>query len=72
MKKLILGIAWQIMGFLGSIIIFCSAVLHDGNCNGFTDILDNLFGLCLIVPLFICIVLLVIGMVLSFAGMQEK
>lgn len=72
MKKLILGIAWQIMGFLGSIIIFCSAVLLDGNCNEFTDILANLFGLCLIVPLFICIVLLVIGMVLSFAGMQEK
>ena len=72
MKKLILGISWQIMGFLGSIIILCSAALHDGNCNGFTNILDNLFGLSLIVPLFICIVLLVVGMVLSFAGTQKK
>lgn len=25
MKKMILGIVWQLMGFLGSIIILCSA-----------------------------------------------
>ena len=45
MKKMILGIAWQLMGFIGSIIILCSAAPHQWDYNGITGILGNLLAL---------------------------
>ena len=58
MKKMILGIVWQLMGFLGSIIILCSAAPYQWNYNGITGILGSLLGLDLIIPLIICIIFL--------------
>lgn len=51
MKKMILGIVWQLMGFLGSIIILCSAAPYQLDYNGITGILGSLLGLDLIIPL---------------------
>lgn len=48
MKKMILGIAWQLMGFLGSIAILCSAAVHQWDYNGITGVLGSLLGLDLI------------------------
>lgn len=56
MKKMILGIVWQLMGFLGSIIILCSAAPYQLDYNGITGILGSLLGLDLIIPLIICII----------------
>ena len=56
MKKMILGIVWQLMGFLGSIIILCSAAPYQWDYNGITGILASLLGLDLIIPLIICII----------------
>ena len=53
MKKMILGIVWQLMGFLGSIIILCSAAPYQWDYNGITGILGSLLGLDLIIPLII-------------------
>ena len=72
MKKMMLGLTWQVMGFLGSIIIICAAALQDETCNGFTDLLDSLFGLCLIVPLIVCVILFTVGVVLCLAESKEK
>lgn len=72
MKKLIFGIAWQVLGFLGAIIILCSAAPHEWDYMGITGILGNLLGLELILPFIVCIALFVIGAVISFKGMQEK
>ncbi len=72
MKKLILGIAWQILGFLGSIIILCSAAPHPWEYNGITGIMASLLGLDLMLPLIVCIVLFVVGGVFCYKGMQEK
>ena len=72
MKKLILGIAWQILGFLGAIIILCSAAPHQWDYNGITGIMGSLLGLDLVLPLIVCTVLFVVGGVFCFKGMQEK
>ncbi len=72
MKKMILGIVWQIMGFLGAIIILCSAAPHQWDYNGITGILGNLLGLDLMLPLIVCIVVFVCGVVFSFKAIEEK
>ena len=50
MKRMILGIVWQLMGFVGAIIILCSAAPHKWDYNGITGILGSLLGLDLIIP----------------------
>ena len=45
MKKMILGTVWQLMGFIGAIIIVCSAAPHKWDYNGITGILGSLLGL---------------------------
>ena len=50
MKKMILGIVWQLMGFLGSIIILCSMAPYQWDYNGITGILGSLLGLDLLIP----------------------
>lgn len=72
MKKMILGIVWQLMGFLGAIIILCSAAPHQWDYNGITGILGSLLGLELILPLFVCIILFICGVVVCFKSIQEK
>ncbi len=72
MKKLIFGLAWQIMGFLGAIIIFCSAAPHQWDYNGITGIVGSLLGLELMIPLVVCIVIFIIGGVFCYKGIQEK
>ena len=72
MKKLILGIAWQILGFFGAIILLCTAAPHRWNYNGITGIMGSLLGLDLMIPFIICIVLFILGGVLCFMGIREK
>lgn len=50
MKKLMFGISWQTLGFLGAIIILCSAALHQWDYNGITGIMGSLLGLELMIP----------------------
>lgn len=72
MKKLILGIVWQILGFFGAIIILCTAAPHRWNYDGITGIVGSLLGLDLMIPFIICIVLFILGAVVCFKGIQEK
>ncbi|MCM1498399.1 MAG: hypothetical protein NC124_08020 [Clostridium sp.] len=72
MKKMILGIAWQVMGFLGAIIILCSAAPHDWDYHGITGIIGNILGLGLMLPFLVCVVLIVAGLVLCFKCLNEK
>lgn len=71
-KKMILGIAWQLMGFLGSIAILCSATLHQWDYNGITGILGSLLGLDLIIPFIVCITLFIYGLVVCFKVIGEE
>lgn len=71
MKKMILGVAWQLMGFIGSIMILSTAAPHSWDYNGITGILGSLLGLDLMIPLLICLVLFLVGAVVSFQAMNE-
>ena len=72
MKKMVLGIAWQLMGFLGAIMILCSASPHQWDYNGITGILGNLLALDLILPLIVCMMVFICGAVVCFKAIQEK
>lgn len=72
MKKLILGLVWQSLGFLGAIIILCFAAPHQWDYNGITGIVGNLLGLDLMIPFIVCIVMFVLGSILCFKDIQEK
>lgn len=72
MKKMILGIVWQLMGFLGSIAILCSATLHQCNYNGIPGVLGSLLGLDLIIPFIVCITLFICGLVVCFKVIGEE
>lgn len=71
MKKWILGLVWQALGFLGAIVILCSAAPHQWDYNGITGIAGSLLGLGLMIPFIACIVLFVAGVVLCCLGMRE-
>ena len=49
MKKLLFGIAWQVAGFLGAIIILCTAAPHDWDYHGITGIVADVLGLELMI-----------------------
>lgn len=68
---MILGIVWQLMGFLGSIAILCSATLHQCNYNGLTGVLGSLLGLELTIPFIICLTLFICGLVVCFKVLGE-
>ena len=68
---MILGVVWQLMGFLGSIAILCSATLHQCNYNGITGVLGSLLGLELIIPFIICLTLFICGLVVCFKVIGE-
>ena len=69
---MILGVVWQLMGFLGSIAILCSATLHQCNYNGITGALGSLLGLELIIPFIICLTLFICGLVVCFKVIGEE
>ena len=69
---MMLGIVWQLMGFLGSIAILCSATLHQCNYNGITGILGSLLVLDLIIPFIVCITLFICGVVVCFKVIGEE
>lgn len=72
MKKMTLGILWQVLGFLGAIVILCTAAPHQWNYNGITGILGSLLGLELAMPLIACIVLFLGGFLLCLKAMREE
>lgn len=72
MKKMILSLVWQILGFLGSLVIVCTAAPHSWSYNGITGLLGSLLGLDLAIPLVICIALFVAGIALCFNAIRER
>ena len=72
MNKMILGVVWQILGFLGASIIVCSAAPHRWDYDGITGLLGSLLGLHLVIPLAVCIVLFAAGALLCLKEIQEK
>lgn len=72
MRKLILGITWQVLGFLGAIIILCFAAPHQWDYNGITGILGSLLGLQLILPLIACLLLFILGLWLCFKSIRGQ
>ncbi len=72
MKKVILGVAWQVIGFLGAVMILCSAASHDWDYHGITGIIGDILGLDLMIPFLICVALFVAGLVLCFKNFNEE
>lgn len=72
MKKMILGITWQLMGFLGAIIIVCSAAPNQWGYDGITGILGSLLGLDLLFPLIVCIVFFVFGVIICIREIDKE
>ena len=72
MKKLIFGLVWQILGFLGAIMIVCTAASHQWDYNGITGIVGSLLGLELMIPLVVCIVIFMVGSVFCYKEIREK
>lgn len=72
MKKLILGTVWQILGFVGGIIILCTAAPHPWDYNGITGIAGSLLGLGLMIPFLACAALFLVGGVLCCMEIKEK
>ena len=72
MKKMILGIAWQVMGFVGAMMILCSAAPHRWNYNGMEGLLGSLLGLDLMLPLIICMILFICGVIVCYKAIREK
>ena len=72
MKKMILGIVWQLMGFLGGIVILCSAAPHKWNYNGISGLLGSLLGLDLILPFVFCVALFICGVVVCFKEIHNQ
>lgn len=72
MKKLILGITWQVLGFLGALVIVCTAAPHRWNYNGIEGLLGSLLGLDLLLPLIICIALFAVGAVTALVDFKGK
>lgn len=72
MKKMVLGVVWQILGFIGAIAIVCTAAPHDWNYCGIEGLMGSLLGMNLLLPLVICIVLFILGAVVCLKDMREK
>lgn len=72
MKKMILGITWQLMGFFGAIIILCSAAPNQWDYDGITGILGSLLGLDLLFPLIVCIVFFVFGVIICIREIDKE
>ena len=72
MKKMMLGIGWQVSGFLGAVLILCAAAPHQWDYNGITGIVGSLLGLQLIIPFIVCVVLFVLGIVFCYKSIQDE
>ena len=58
MKKFVLGIVWQVLGFLGAVITLCSA-----SVSADTDhILNALDYSGLLIPTAVCVLLFLLGL----------
>lgn len=68
---MIFGIVWQILGFLGAIIILCSVAPHTWDYNGITGTAGSLLGLGLMPPFIVCVVLFVVGVVFCCKEMKD-
>ena len=72
MKKLILGITWQVLGFHGALVIVCTAAPHRWNYNGIEGLFGSLLGLDLLLPLIICIGLFAVGAIITLIDFKRK
>lgn len=72
MKKMILGIVWQVLGFWGAISLICVAAPERWDYNGITGLLGSLLGLDLIYPLVGCVALFVLGIVLCLLSIRSE
>ena len=72
MKKWICGLVWQALGFLGAILVLCTAATQRWDYNGIEGIVGSLLGLELTIPLFVCIVIFIVGSVFLYKGLREK
>ena len=72
MKKMMLGIVWQVLGFIGAIALVCVAVFHPWDYCGIEGLLGSLLGTNLLLPLIVCIVLFALGVIFCFSGMKDK
>ena len=73
MKKMMLGITWQAIGFLGAIIIICTAApCTTADYNGIVGLLGALLGMKLCIPLVVCVVFFIAGIGLCFFDIKKK
>lgn len=72
MKKMIFGITWQVIGFFGAIAFLCIAAPHNWNYKGITGLLGALLGMKLMIPLIICVLFFIAGVVLCICDIIKK
>ncbi len=75
MKKLILGIAVMVMGFMGALGIVMATVLsplHPYSYNGISGWVGCLLGMDLVAPFVVALVIAAIGFLIAIWGMFEK
>lgn len=72
MKKMILGIVWQLSGFFGAVIILCTASLKEWDYYGIEGTLGALLGTKLMIPLVICVLLFIAGLVMSLSDIKKN
>lgn len=72
MKKWVLGVVWQVMGFFGAIIILCAASPHQWDYHGITGIIGSLLGLDLMIPFVVCAIMFVVGVVISCKNIYKE
>ena len=72
-EKIVLGMAWQIMGFLGTISVLCiTAFSEEWDYRGYTGIVGKLLGEGLMLPLIVFVIMFVVGVILYHKGSIEK
>lgn len=75
MKKLIVGIAVMVTGFMGALGIVIATVLSPLNpyiYNGIGGWVGCLLGMDLVAPFVVTLVIAAVGLLLSIWGMLEK
>lgn len=72
MRTMILGITWQVIGFFGAIALICIAALQNWDYNGITGLLGALFGMELLIPLIVCVLFFIVGIVLCFWNINKN
>ena len=72
LKKFILGLLYQELGFLGGILIICFAAVNPVGYNSMDGILATMLATNLITPFVICVIMFFVGLVMCYKSHIRK